>query len=48
MVLEESFKSSEKHVHNIRRIIDMQEYSRILIEELREALQDLDDFLFGY
>lgn len=33
---------------NIRRIIDMQEYSRILIEELREALQDLDDFLFGY
>lgn len=22
----------------------MQEYSRILIEELREALQDLDDF----
>jgi len=26
----------------------MQEYSRILIEELREALQDLDDFLFGY
>ena len=28
--------------------IYMQEYSRILIEELREALQDLDDFLFGY